>query len=401
MTGVVDILFVIDNSPSMLPKQQALAQNIPKFMELLDQTVMDASTTSGRMIDYHLGVVTSDIGSRVAPNTPWRAAIGSCDTYAGDDGVLQNTPCTMRNLTGKALAACNAVCADPAIVPGLDPGTMKPYRFIWRKMDGTTNVPKVLDTNTKKDIGPAKAFQCMALLGDSGCAIEGPLEAMRRALDSHAPENAGFLRKNSLLAVVFITDEDDCSVQLSRRAENNPATRDCAAGDESPECFNYDFRCLAASLTCDSPLSSPGLKRGCRERPKNYLEPVADRYVQFLKGLRPMESGRLISGIWTMPPLEKGGQLRVSDFGTGGPTRFLYRATGTAATCVDSADPNVFGLAQRRLSQFACSLSGSYQQSICNSSGWDLALYNIYQAIVTKAKMLPPGETLDLMGCPP
>lgn len=401
MNSKLDLLFVIDNSPSMLPKQQALADNIPRFMALLDQTVTDAGTAVMRNIDYHIGVVTSDLGSTVAPNTPWQASIGACDTYAGDDGKLQNMPCTARNLTGAALAACKTLCPDPTFVPGTDPMTMKPYRYIWRQADGKTNVPPFTDPMTGKDLGPARAFQCMALLGDNGCAIEGQLEAMRRALDGHALENMGFLRKDSLLAVVFITDEDDCSVQLARRAENNPATRDCPTGDESPECFNYDFRCLAASLTCTGSMSSPGTKTACKERPGNYLEPVQSRYVQFLKQLRMNANHRLISGIWTMPPVDNGGKLVISGLGTAGPSRFLDRAKGADATCVDGTDSSVFGLAQRRLSNFACSLAGSYQQSICNRSGWDLALYNIYQAIVTKAKMLPPGEKLDPLGCPP
>ena len=35
------------------------------------------------------------------------------------------------------------------------------------------------------DRGPIHAFQCMALVGDSGCGIEGQLEASMRALDGH------------------------------------------------------------------------------------------------------------------------------------------------------------------------------------------------------------------------
>ena len=44
-----------------------------------------------------------------------------------------------------------------------------------------------------------------------GCGIEGTLEVLRRALDGRHPENAGFLRDDALLLVVFVTNEDDNS----------------------------------------------------------------------------------------------------------------------------------------------------------------------------------------------
>src|SRR5262245_12055954 len=49
----IDILFMIDNSPSMSPKQQALAQNIPRFIQKIDATGAN----------YHVGVITSDVGA--------------------------------------------------------------------------------------------------------------------------------------------------------------------------------------------------------------------------------------------------------------------------------------------------------------------------------------------------
>jgi hypothetical protein len=56
------------------------------------------------------------------------------------------------------------------------------------------------------------AFSCVATLAGGGCGIEQPLEAMKLALDNH-PDNVGFLRPLSHLAVVIIADEDDCSAR--------------------------------------------------------------------------------------------------------------------------------------------------------------------------------------------
>lgn len=47
-----------------------------------------------------------------------------------------------------------------------------------------------------------------------------------------------------LLCVGVITNEDDCSVQLARRAEKDPSTRNCSAPDTQagPDCYNLDYR---------------------------------------------------------------------------------------------------------------------------------------------------------------
>jgi hypothetical protein len=56
----------------------------------------------------------------------------------------------------------------------------------------------------------AADLACVAPRGD-GCAIEQPLEAVLRALAPEATANAGFLRERSLLAIVIVSDQDDCS----------------------------------------------------------------------------------------------------------------------------------------------------------------------------------------------
>src|SRR6185295_10905021 len=58
------------------------------------------------------------------------------------------------------------------------------------------------------------AFTCIAALGDQGCGFEGQLKSVRWALDplNVPPGNEGFLRPDAFLAVILITNEDDCSV---------------------------------------------------------------------------------------------------------------------------------------------------------------------------------------------
>jgi hypothetical protein len=60
--------------------------------------------------------------------------------------------------------------------------------------------------------GLAAEFTCVATLGTGGCGFEQQLESVRRALiDRTADTNSGFLRADTALAVVLVTDEDDCS----------------------------------------------------------------------------------------------------------------------------------------------------------------------------------------------
>lgn len=233
------------------------------------------------------------------------------------------------------------------------------------------------------DTGPEKALRCMGLIGDGGCGVESPLEAIKRALDGHRSENDGFLRADALLAVLIISDEDDCSVQLSRRSENNPANRSCAVTDpEAYDCFNIDYRCFASSVQCDQSMLSTGVKTNCKERSGNYLEPV-DKYVSFLNTLRPM--GRLVvSGIWTRPSVSEGGKVEIARGSGGTSSPFLNRAPGAGASCAYAADPNIIGQAQLRLSSFAGKIPGSLQASVCDIDNYGLALDRVVQAIKTK-----------------
>ena len=67
----------------------------------------------------------------------------------------------------------------------------------------------------------ADVFSCIAPLGESGCGFEQSLLAVTHALGADnfdaqgipqpPPENAGFLRSDAALAIVMLTNEDDCS----------------------------------------------------------------------------------------------------------------------------------------------------------------------------------------------
>jgi hypothetical protein len=165
----MDILFVIDDSGSMAEEQTNLASNFPTFIEVLE----DYGTSLGGFFEYRVGVtttgVTRDFLMQLPPPYP-----PMNQSSTGPDGELLGQE------------ECDLGDYPWADGPGVDPAT----------------------------------FSCMAVRGTSGSGTEMPFAAFWQALHwdwQSAPggPNEGFYRQteNSLLVVVVITDEDDCSIQ--------------------------------------------------------------------------------------------------------------------------------------------------------------------------------------------
>ncbi len=117
-------------------------------------------------------------------------------------------------------------------------------------------------------------FGCLARLGTTGCGLEQQLEAMKRALRDHRESGGphdGFLRPSSFLAVVFVTDEDDCSASDPRAFDNS-----------------------ASTVSELGPLSNR-----CAYHPE-LLHPVS-RYIDVLRGLTLDRPGILVAAITGVP----------------------------------------------------------------------------------------------------
>lgn len=363
----VDILFVIDNTPSMVGKQQALASAFPDLLRALDG--------SGN-VDYHIGFATTDVGSWVAADQPWTMTSGACDSYAGDDGALQSDSCLDRQRSSSASAqVCTQACPDRRFVPTDGTGFLSGYR-------GFHNVPTALEidpmTGKPIDRGPEYALRCMGIVGDGGCGLVSPLEAMKRALDGHRPENHGFLRSNAVLRVFIVTDKDDCSVQGSRRIENDPRTRSCTTPDldAAADCFDPAFRCLARNLRCAEPLNIAGTKSACTERTDSYLEPVQS-YVNFLRTLKPANNFS-VHGLWPLPSVSRGGQVVVVQDPKVAGSAGLRPAGGAQASCQSTSDPKFVGQPQVRLDHLMSLFSTPWYQpdpgNICEPQRYSATL---------------------------
>jgi hypothetical protein len=187
----LDLLFLIDDSPSMEEEQGNLARNFPKLIEELKKMPTGFP-------DLHLGVVSANMGAGQA------VIPGGCGNAGGDRGVLQVRP------------GC-----------GLDP---KNGRYLVSNNAGTNN-------NFEGDI--AQVFACLAELGTDGCGFEHQLQSVRMALSGFVSDNAGFLRPDAHLAVVYITDEDDCSAPANTTIFESLSSQ----VDPSLRCSVYGHTC--------------------------------------------------------------------------------------------------------------------------------------------------------------
>jgi hypothetical protein len=253
----VDVLFVIDDSPSTLDKQLNVKNNFPRFIEVLN-------TIQGGLPDVHIGVVSSDLGTK-----------GTQDAAAGPAiGQIGNGGCSGTGKNGNLQVGMAA--AD------LQNGAL--YISDIKQSDGSRL------KNYTGDL--ATVFGKLATLGAGGCGFEQHLFAMRRALDNN-PANATFLRPDAALAVIFLADEDDCTF-----------SRSTLLGPESPSLGPLQsFRCNRFGHTCaiggrtEAEMNQVGVKDQCGPNESSqYLENVA-LFVNFLKGLKSDPNKIVVAGI--------------------------------------------------------------------------------------------------------
>ncbi|HEX4406136.1 MAG TPA: hypothetical protein VH560_14965 [Polyangia bacterium] len=248
-TPKLDLLFMVDNSSSMAPLQKKLAAGFTDFMTVLEQL-------PGGTPDLHIGVVSSSLGAGE------EQGIAQC-TVGGDRGMLQSAPvggCMQTGLSDNYIAV---------------------------KTDPTTGQ---LDTNFGAQALP-DVFSCIALLGENGCGFEHQLASVRTALDpATAPmTNVGFLRADAFLAVVLITNEDDCSAPHNTTLfdQTSQLVSDPFGPLQSYRCNEYGHLCLYDGKLQAPPRQPDGevTLSGCVSNEKGPLDPVAD-FVTFLKGLK-------------------------------------------------------------------------------------------------------------------
>lgn len=231
----IDLLFVVDNSTSMADKQKIFEGAVPRMLERLVRPDCITLTADG------------DVSSRtpsVPPTTPGEDP--SCPSGA----VLEFRPVEdihigviSSSLGGRGSSSCSEAENDDRalLLPRVRPGLVDPHGtgyLVWRPQ-GAVGEP--VEADLERLSGHFREHVLAA--GESGCGFEAPLEAWYRFLVDPAPpltitkanykssasgvdqdvlaQRAAFLRTDSLVAVVMLTDEDDCSIMNGSDAYPN------------------------------------------------------------------------------------------------------------------------------------------------------------------------------------
>ncbi len=243
-TGIadVDMLFVIDNSGSMAPKQRRLAEELPRLVGVLTsgdkyyqrEDMVPADVTQQerfftKVKTLHLGVVSSNMGGIDAfPSNAMLPGILSC-ADEGDEGKLLNSTDVAVNGQFESVGGRTPEfdgymnMGDVVVMP--DPECDLPPQPKYQDYENGTPTTDQLALN----------FRCVATLGARGCPFEQHLESAWRALaPSSKPAgsklsndyykflngkkgqgdqyNDGFLRPEAILAIMVVGDEDDCGI---------------------------------------------------------------------------------------------------------------------------------------------------------------------------------------------
>ncbi|MEM9072961.1 MAG: hypothetical protein AAGE52_30935 [Myxococcota bacterium] len=246
--GALDVLLLVDNSGSMAQEQVALATQLPRVVRALATGDADGDGIQDfpAVSSLQIGSVSPDMGSG-------GFLVPTCDDATfGDDGVLQTAG-------NPALSGCDATY--PSV----------------QRFDGTSAADRF-----SSDVA------CVATMGTDGCGFEQQLEAMLKAVTpstdatlfhrsttGHADgANAGLVRENAVLALISLTDEDDCSAL-------------------DPDLFNPS-----------SPLYGGDLNLRCFQYPEA-VHPV-DRYVEGLLSIKEDPSQLVYASIAGVPPAMDG-----------------------------------------------------------------------------------------------
>ena len=284
----VDILFVVDNSGGTASMQHLLYQHFGIFRSRLIEVC-------GEMPDVHIGVVSTDLGAGDY------TSIRYCQTPGGDGGVLgmsdgfnDTEVCVgpgQKYMADRPPQGCNVQRSGAGECTGHDcteqncEGSGEDHELITLQEDNE-GCPRC-----RNFAGSARlTFECITGLGVNGCGFEHQMEAMKKALDvNETPENEGFLRSDSLLAVVFATDEDDCSASDPEYVFNPDPELDDP--DSELGCLK-SFRCFEFGVSCDIDGREPGPRHDCHPNEDDSIMYNIQRYTQFLGYLK--EPGEMI-----------------------------------------------------------------------------------------------------------
>ena len=362
----VDILFMIDNSSEMTAMQQKLNVQLPSFVQSLQNLPVPPS--------LHLAVVSSDMGA------PGDSTTSIMCTKLGDQGQFQSS--ARSNSTLNPPVTCtNTTIATP------EGASDSNHTYI--------SDADMLPNYTNPDL--SSVLQCIALLGDRGCGFEHQLASIDRALggDGQLPStNAGFLRPEAALAIVILTNEDDCSAPPDTTLYSLNGGQQNIANPLGPianyRCNQFGHLCTdpTTGAVVAPPLLPPSDAQGTAAAPtldltdcasnsagNGLLTPVA-QFISDIKALKPDPDNQIVVAaiaapatpytVAWLPP--SGGQ----NTQPGEVWPVIEHSCGSTGGYVNPAGQIVadgsFGDPGVRIAAFVKAFPYGYLQSVCDSS---------------------------------
>lgn len=214
----VDLLVVVDNSGSMQEEQQILATGFFTLINSLAKPIMGKQWPYPEVENMRVAIVSSDLGLQYGPQ---RSTDGFpfgrpriTPKSKGDDGVFKT------NKSGTVLVESGQIrCKGDG---GQCPRGWACQNELCTSPSGgkeEVNCPELIsgdswaETSTEfRNTDLATQVACMAELGTGGCGIEQQLEASVLALSRDNNQKA-FMHEDHLLAVLIVSDEEDCSIK--------------------------------------------------------------------------------------------------------------------------------------------------------------------------------------------
>jgi hypothetical protein len=269
----LDLLFVIDDWASTDSQQQKLLLQLTTFVAVL-------RALPGGLPDLHAAVISADMGG--------------CAGAAGDDGVFKSSQ--------------QGSCVQTTLAAGAT--------FVTDDATGATKNFTLADP-----MGLPTVLECIGLLGSGGCGFGQPLRAAARALGADgqpAPtQNAGFLREDAELAIVLLTNQDDCSIP-----DGSDLFSDTSSKVSDPLGPLSQYRCNEFGHLCGglvpprmspdpSDLSTVVALDGCVSNEAGRLTAVGS-FVAGIEALKPLPGAIVVAAItgpttpynvtWSAPP---------------------------------------------------------------------------------------------------
>jgi hypothetical protein len=212
----VDLLIVADNSNSMAQEQAILGNGLYGFVGALLDPLPTADLAA--IDDLRVAVVTSNMGfssDGVDNDEFWPTSVPPQCAGFGDDGAFQT-------IDVSSLSIANDV------VPCDETAVQCPPGWTCANLDGdgagvchtggettigcpSQSAPWVETTPDDPDPNLAARAACLSVQGTAGCGFEQQLAAATTSLTRD--DQSAFLRDGSLLIVLVMSDEEDCSME--------------------------------------------------------------------------------------------------------------------------------------------------------------------------------------------